>query len=107
GDVGTMDQVRDEISDGYSLTDADHAAILAVVAPAPGGSDFVDRLSRIDPHRPDAEALLEAFLTQERRARKTLLRKAVAGLIPDVAERLTLEATRLEHLCGTLVAAEL
>lgn len=108
GDVGSIDQVRDEIADGYELTAEDHAAIFALVPPDQGGTDFVDRLSHIDPDRPEPDALLDAFLTQaDRTVRKTLLKKAVTKLIPDVAGRVIAEGARLEQLCRKLVAAEL
>src|SRR5690606_13087986 len=83
--------------------------IFAIVPPNPDGTDFVDRLAQIDPARPDPEALLDAFLTQAepRTARKTLLKKAIAALIPDIAARLADEAARLEALYARLTAAEL
>lgn len=108
GPVGSIDDVLDEMSHGYSLSPADHAAIFAQVPPDPDGSDFVDRLSRIDPTRPDPDALIETFLTQgERTARKTLLKRAVAVLIPDVAARVATEAERIERLYRKRIAAEL
>lgn len=107
GRTGSIDEVMEEISSGYGLSRADHAAIFAQARPNPGGNDFVDRLSRIDPDRPAAEDLLDTFLTQEHTARKTLLKKAVANLIPDVAARVVDEGARLERLYKKRVAAEL
>lgn len=108
GDVGTIDDVLDEIAAGYGLSHDDHAAIFSLVRPDPNGTDFVDRLSQVDPARPDPEALLDAFLTQtEHTARKTLLKKATGALIPDVAARLVEEGARLERLYQKLNAAEL
>ncbi|HEY9010501.1 MAG TPA: double-strand break repair helicase AddA [Devosia sp.] len=106
GPVGSIDEVLDEMSTGYGLSREDHATILRIV-PA-GTSEFVDRLSQVDPARPDPDALMDAFLTQtDRTARKTLLKKATAVLIPEIAARLVDEAARLESLYGRLVAAEL
>ncbi len=108
GDVGTIDDVLAEIADGYGLDAADHAEILGLVRADPNGTDFVDRLSQIDPYQPDPEALLDAFLTQtDRTARKTLLKKATAVLIPAVAARVVAEGARLERLQLKLVQAEL
>jgi ATP-dependent helicase/nuclease subunit A len=108
GPVGTVGEVMAEISGGYGLTRTDHEMIFSHVAPDPTGDGFIDRLGRIDPQQPDPDALFEAFLTQaEHTARKTLLRKTVAALIPDVAALLTAEADRLERLYQKRVAAEL
>jgi ATP-dependent helicase/nuclease subunit A len=108
GPVGSIDDVVEEMSAGYGLTREDHAQVFALIRPNPDGSDFVDRLGQLDPARPDPEALMDTFLTQtERTARKTLLKKATAVLIPDVAQKLVDEAARIERLYGKLVAAEL
>lgn len=108
GNVGTIDEVMGEISSGYGLSRDDHAAIFSLITPDPYGTDFVDRLSQIDPERPDADDLLDAFLTQaDRTARKTLIKKAAAVLIPDVAARVVAEGQRLERLYQKLVTAEL
>lgn len=108
GNVGSIDEVMAEISSGYGLSRDDHAAIFALIRPDPYGTDFVDRLGQIDPERPDADDLLDAFLTQaDRTARKTLLKKATAVLIPDVAARAVAEGQRLERLYQKLVTAEL
>jgi ATP-dependent helicase/nuclease subunit A len=108
GRTAGIDEVMAEMSSGYGLIRADHAAIFAIVPPNPDGSDFVDRLSQIDPASPDPEALLDTFLTQaDRTARKTLLKKATGVLIPEIAQKLVDEAARLEGLYGQLVAAEL
>ena len=108
GPIGSIDDVIAEMSSGYGLTRADHAEIFRLVPPDPDGDSFVDRLGQINPDRPDAEALLDTFLTQaDRTARKTLLKKATAALIPDVAQKLVDEAGRLERLYQKLVAAEL
>jgi ATP-dependent helicase/nuclease subunit A len=103
----SRDEVIAEIEDGYLLDAAAHRAVFALVAPDPDGDDFVDRLGRIDADRPDADALFEAYLTQSMTARKTLLKKATAALIPDVAQVLTDEAARLEALAVALTRAEL
>ncbi|RYE08746.1 MAG: double-strand break repair helicase AddA [Hyphomicrobiales bacterium] len=108
--VGNPPSVEDAIAaiaDGYSLTAHDHNEIFALLPPDPDGDDFVDRLSRIDPHHPDVEALYEAFLTKECTARKTLLKKATALLIPDVAEKAINEARRLELAHNDRLKAEL
>ncbi|KQW79134.1 hypothetical protein ASC89_12600 [Devosia sp. Root413D1] len=108
GNVGSIDEVMAEISSGYGLSRDDHAAIFALITPDPYGTDFVDRLGQIDPGKPDADDLLDAFLTQaDRTARKTLIKKATAALIPDVAARLVAEGQRLEQLYQKLVTAEL
>lgn len=108
GNVGSIDEVMAEIGSGYGLSRDDHAAIFALIRPDPYGTDFVDRLGQIDPERPDADDLLDAFLTQaDRTARKTLLKKATAVLIPDVAARAVAEGQRLERLYQKLVTAEL
>ncbi len=105
--VGSIDDVMTEIAEGYPLDVSDHRRIFALIPPDPAGSDFVDRLSRIDPELPDAEAMLDAFLTLERTARKTLIKKATAALILDIAAKLTAEAARLERLNRKLAAATL
>ncbi len=98
----------DEVSAGYTLQRGDLDAIFELVRPEPGGDGFVDRLALVDPARPDPDALFDAFLTAtEHTARKTLLKKATAQLIPDVAARLVDEADRLERLYRKLRAAEL
>jgi len=108
GNVGGIEEVMAEISSGYGLSRDDHAAIFALITPDPYGTDFVDRLGQIDPANPDADDLLDAFLTQaDRTARKTLIKKATAALIPDVAARLVAEGQRLEQLYQKLVTAEL
>ncbi|WP_055047563.1 double-strand break repair helicase AddA [Devosia sp. A16] len=108
GNVGSIDEVMAEIGAGYGLSRDDHAQIFALVAPDPSGTDFVDRLGQIDPERPDPDDLLDAFLTQaDRTARKTLLKKATAALIPEIAARLVAEGQRLEQLYQKLVSAEL
>jgi ATP-dependent helicase/nuclease subunit A len=99
--------VLTEIAEGYGPTAADHRAVFELVAPDPDGDEVIDRLARIDPERPDWELLLETYLTQAGTARKTLLKKQVAMLIPDVAQRLVAEAARLERLRGELTRAEL
>ncbi|MDC9822916.1 double-strand break repair helicase AddA [Devosia sp. ZB163] len=108
GNVGSIDEVMEEIASGYGLSRADHDEIFRLVRPDPNGTDFVDRLGQIDPDRPDAGDLLDTFLTQaDRTARKTLIKKATAALIPDVAARVVAEGARLEQLNQKLVAAEL
>ena len=108
GNVGSVDEVLDEISAGYTLSRADHSAIFALVVPEPGGTGFVDRLHELDPSGPDPEDLIDTFLTQaDRTLRKTLLKKATAALIPDVAARLAGEGERVERLYRKLVKAEL
>ena len=107
GKVGSIDEVFEEIASGYGLDHSDHAAIFALVRPNPDGSDFVDRLGQIDPDRPDPNVLLDMFLTLEHTARKTLLKKSLAVLIPDIAARLTAEAARLQSLYARLTSAEL
>ena len=108
GQVGTVDDVTAEISRGYGLSHADHQTIFAHVHPDPEGDGFVDRLGRIDPDLPDPDDLFDTFLTQTTHTvRKTLLRKAIANLIPDVAARVVAEGERLEKLYQKRVAAEL
>jgi len=109
GRVSTVDAVMAELSDGYTLTRSDHAELFALVTPSRDGTDFVDRLAQIDPDHADPEALLDAFLTQasERTLRKTLLKKATAALIPDLAARIGDEGLRVAQLYGELVKAEL
>lgn len=108
GNVRSIDDVLDDLSAGYTLSRDDHAAIFALVRPDPNGTDFADRLSQIDPGHADPDDLLDAFLTQaDRTLRKTLLKKATAALIPDVAARLLAEGQRVERLYGELVRAEL
>lgn len=107
GRVASIDEVLAEMREGYLLDRGDHAAIFAVVPPRPDGTDFADRLDRIDPDRPDPDALMDAFLTQEGTARKTLLKKATALLIGDAMVRAADEASRLEQLRQDLIRAEL
>jgi len=99
--------VLTEIAEGYGPSAADHRAVFELAAPGPDGDEFVDRLARIDPERPDCDLLLAAYLTQTGTARKILLKKPVALLIPDVAQRLLDEAARLERLRLELTRAEL
>ncbi len=104
GRVGSIDDILDEMSSGYTLSREDHAQIFAIA----GSGDFVDRLRLVEPGHPDPEVLMDAYLTQaERTPRKTLLKKAIAALIPDIAARVVDEADRLAALYRRLVAAEL
>ncbi len=96
-----------EVIEGYRPTPEDHRAVFALCPPDPDGDDFVDRLARIDPRRPDMELLFETYLTQAGTARKTLLKKQLALLIPDTAQRLAEEAARLDRLRTELTRAEL
>jgi ATP-dependent helicase/nuclease subunit A len=96
-----------EVAEGYIPTPEDHRAVFALVPPDPDGDDFVDRLARIDPARPEMELLFAAYLTQGGTARKTLLKKQTALLLPDTMQRLTDEALRLEKLCAELNRANL
>ena len=59
GPGALRDDVLTEIVAGYGLdAPTDHAAIFALAAARPGmATAFVDRLARIDPERPDVEAL--------------------------------------------------
>ncbi|MEO6011971.1 MAG: double-strand break repair helicase AddA [Devosia sp.] len=105
--VGSIAEVTDEVVAGYGLSASDHDRIFELIHPDPKGDDFADRLSRIDPRHPHVDALFEAFLTLSFTARKTLIKKQTAILIPDVAERLAHEADRLERLYRRLAAARL
>jgi ATP-dependent helicase/nuclease subunit A len=96
-----------QIAEGYIPTAADHRTLFQLIAPDPDGDDFVDRLARIDPARPEMDLLFSAYLTQNFTARKTLIKKQTAALIPDVAQRFYDEAARLERLNGELTRAEL
>ncbi len=107
GGPPAIDDVLQEIGRGYTLSAADHRAIFDVVPPSPGGDGFVDRLARIDPAHPDLEALYDAYLTKECTARKTLLKKATALLIPDIAQKVSNEALRLELMHNERMRAEL
>ena len=107
GNPLTIEEAIEDIVRGYSLTAADHAAVFALVRPEPDGDGFVDKLARIDPGHPDVDALYDAYLTKECTARKTLLKKATAQLIPDVADRIMQEALRLEVAHSERVRAEL
>jgi ATP-dependent helicase/nuclease subunit A len=104
----SVDSIVAEIATGYGPTVEDHAALFEVAKPDRGGSGFVDRLAGIDPARPETDAILDAFLTQtERKVRKLLLTKAIASLVPDVADRLATERDRLETLLEHLGRAEM
>jgi ATP-dependent helicase/nuclease subunit A len=109
GEVPDVETLMAELGDGYSLSRADHDAVFAVAPPEPGGTDFADRLGEIDPADPDPELLFDAFLTQTapRTPRKTLLKKALAGMIPEVAGRLSAEGERVFGLYRQLLKAEL
>ena len=108
GNVGSIEEVLDELASGYTLDQSDHAAIFALAVPEPGGTGFVDRLAEIDPSRPSAEDLIDTFLTQaDRTLRKTLLKRATALVIPEIAARLQAEGERVERLYRKLVSAEL
>jgi len=103
GRVGSVDDILAEISTGYSLSRDDHSQIFAIA----GSGEFVDRLREVDAVHPDPDTLLDAYLTEKRTPRKTLLKKATAVLIPDIAQKLADEADRLAALYQRLVAAEL
>jgi len=103
GPVGSIDGILGEVNRGYSLSRDEHSQIFAIA----GSGEFVDRLREVDPEHPDTEALLDAYLTEKRTPRKTLLKKATAMLIPDIAQKLVDEADRLAALHGRLVSAEL
>jgi len=103
GRVGSVDDILDEISTGYTLSRDEHGQIFAIG----GGGEFVDRLREVHPPHPDAEALLDAYLTDSRTPRKRLLLKAGMLALPDIAQKLTDEADRLAALYQRLVAAEL
>jgi ATP-dependent helicase/nuclease subunit A len=104
GRVGSIDDILDEMSRGYTLSRNEHSQIFAIA----GSGEFVDRLREVDAAHPDPDALLDAYLTQaDRTPRKTLLKKANALLIPDIAQKLADEADRLAALYQRLVAAEL
>ncbi|MEP7240257.1 MAG: double-strand break repair helicase AddA [Devosia sp.] len=107
GDPPSVDVVREAIAAGYTLTVADHEAVFGVMPPDPDGEGFQDKLARINPAHPDLDALYDAYLTQQFTARKALLKKAIASLIPDIAERLAEEAFRLERAHAEQVRAEL
>ncbi|HWA18449.1 MAG TPA: UvrD-helicase domain-containing protein, partial [Devosia sp.] len=107
GEVGSIDEVLSEIADGYPLTAEDHAELFALAPPDPEGTGFVDRLAAIDPDHPDPDAMLEAFLTQERTARKTPLRRAIADLVPVIAGKIVDECSRVEKLARKLNRAQL
>ena len=107
GHPGSIDAAIDAITGGYALTAADHDAVFDLIRPDPEGDGFGDKLARVDPERPEVEALYDAFLTQGFTARKTLLKKATAMLIPEVAARLDREALRLELAHQDRVRAEL
>jgi ATP-dependent helicase/nuclease subunit A len=107
GDPPSIGEALDAIAHGYTLTAADHRAIFDLIRPDPEGDGFVDKLAFIDPHHPDLDLLYDAFLTKEFTARKTLLKKAKAMLIPDVAARVTNEALRLELAHNDRMRAEL
>jgi ATP-dependent helicase/nuclease subunit A len=96
-----------QIAEGYIPSVADHRTLFQLIPPDADGDDFVDRLARIDPERPEMDLLFDAYLTQTRTARKTLIKKQAAALIPEVAQRLYEEAARLESLNGELTRAEL
>ena len=107
GDPPPIDTVLHDMAHGYSLTRADHDAIFSLVRPDPEGDGFVDKLAFIEPAHPDLELLYDAFLTKEFTARKTLLKKATAVLIPDVAQKVANEALRLELMHNDRMRAEL
>ena len=103
GRVGSIDDILDEMSRGYTLSRHEHSQIFAVAS-----GEFVDRLREVDAAHPEPDALLDAYLTQsDRTPRKTLLKKANAALIPDIAQKVVDEADRLAALYRQLVAAEL
>ncbi len=107
GDVGAIEDVLEDIASFYPLTAADHAELFAISPPDPDGTGFIDRLAVIDPDHPDPDAMLEAFLTQERTARRNPLRKAIASLVPEIADKVVAECDRLERLARDLGRAEL
>src|SRR5205085_9467234 len=103
-----VDQVLGQITKGYPFTRTEHDEIFAYATPKHGGKRFVDQLAGVDPDALDADVLIDVFLTQaERTAKKTMLVKAVATLIPDIAERLQLEGARIEGLVRELGRAEM
>ena len=75
-------------SRGYSLTRRRSRARSSLWSgPTPRATDLSTSWRASIPARPDLDALYDAFLTQTFTARKTLLKKATAVLIPDVAHR--------------------
>ncbi len=107
GNPPGIDEALDDMVHGYALNAADHRAIFDLVRPDPDGDGFVDKLARVDPAHPDLDALYDAYLTQTFTARKTLLKKATAILIPDVAHKISNEALRLELAHNDRMRAEL
>jgi ATP-dependent helicase/nuclease subunit A len=107
GNPPDIDDVLEEMVAGYTLTREDHDAVFALVKPHATGDDFIDKLWRIDPERAELEVLYDAFLTLDFTARKRLIKKAIAVMIPDVTERLANEAARLEDLHAVRMRAEL
>ncbi len=107
GDPPGIDAVLHDMARGYTLTAADHRAIFELVRPDPEGDGFVDKLAWIEPGHPDLDALYDAYLTQTFTARKTLLKKATAVLIPDIAQKVANEALRLELMHNDRMRAEL
>jgi ATP-dependent helicase/nuclease subunit A len=101
------EDVLTRMAQGYGPSAQDHAAVFALIPPSRDGDEFADRLARIDPRHPDIDAMREAYLTDKGTARKTLLKKATAALIPEIAARLEAEAARLERLTAELTRAEL
>jgi ATP-dependent helicase/nuclease subunit A len=96
-----------KVVEGYIPTAEDHRAVFHLIPPDPDGDDFVDRLARIDPAHPEMDLLFAAYLTQGGTARKSLVKKQTALLIPETVQRLTDEAARLDRLCAELNRANL
>ncbi len=103
GNVGSIDDIIDEMSHGYGLDHEDHAQIFAIG----GGGDFVEALREVHLPHPEPDALLAAYLTDKGAPRKRLLLKAGLIALPEIAARVVDEADRLAALHQRRVAAEL
>ncbi len=96
-----------EIASLYPFGTAEHAEILAVCPPEPGGSRFEDKLARLDLATLVAEDLIGCYLTADGTIPKSFPKKLIRDRLPDLALRLESEALRLERLASRLRRARL
>jgi ATP-dependent helicase/nuclease subunit A len=99
-------EILEEIVTGRLAGPLEYGRILEIT-PSKGGSQFEDKLARLDPQNPAPKSLLQAFLTAEGAVPKRFPKKAVTDTDPALADLLVTEAERLEGLGQKLVKAAL
>ncbi|WP_332712936.1 double-strand break repair helicase AddA [Pelagibacterium mangrovi] len=77
---------------------ADWPEIFRICPPEAEKTRFEDKLARIDPHAPDPDQILGAYLTDKGKVRANFPKTAIKKQDPGLADRLAREAERLEAL---------